>query len=132
VSGRVLITGASGAFGTAVRDAMRAKGWSVAGLDLRGDGGEVFACDITDPAAASKAVAEAVERLGGLDVLINNAGIGGPASAGEPPGELVRSMIDVNVMGAWTVTAAAIDHLVESRGRVVFVGSRMAFIGLPL
>jgi NAD(P)-dependent dehydrogenase (short-subunit alcohol dehydrogenase family) len=132
VSGRVLITGASGAFGTAVRDAMRANGWSVAGLDLRGDGGEVSACDITDPAAAKAGVADAVERLGGLDVLINNAGIGGPASAGEPPGEFVRSMIDVNLMGAWTVTAAAIDHLVESHGRVVFVGSRMAFIGLPL
>ena len=132
MSGRVLITGASGAFGTALRDAMRAKGWSVAGLDLRADGGEVIACDITDPEAAATGVAEAVERLGGLDVLINNAGIGGPASAGEPPGELVRSMIDVNLMGAWTVTAAAIDHLVESRGRVIFVGSRMAFIGLPL
>jgi NAD(P)-dependent dehydrogenase (short-subunit alcohol dehydrogenase family) len=132
VSRRVLITGASGAFGTAVRDALRARGWSVAGLDLRGDGGEVVACDITDPAAAAAGVASAAERLGGLDVLINNAGIGGPASAGEPPGELVRSMIEVNLMGAWTVTAAAIDHLVDSRGRVVFVGSRMAFIGLPL
>ena len=60
MSGRVLITGASGAFGTAVRDAMRANGWSVAGLDLRADGGEVIACDITDPAAASAGVTEAI------------------------------------------------------------------------
>lgn len=132
MSGRVLITGASGAFGTAVRAALRANGWAVAGLDLNGDGEEVVSCDITDPDAAAAGVAQAIERLGGLDVLINNAGIGGPASAGEPPGELVRSMIDVNLMGAWTVTAAAIDQLVDSRGRVVFVGSRMAFIGLPL
>ena len=41
-------------------------------------------------------------------------------------------MIDVNLLGAWRVTAAAIDHLVESRGRVVLLGSRMSFIGLPL
>jgi NAD(P)-dependent dehydrogenase (short-subunit alcohol dehydrogenase family) len=38
----------------------------------------------------------------------------------------------VNLLGAWRVTAAAIDHLVESRGRVVLIGSRMSFIGLPL
>jgi NAD(P)-dependent dehydrogenase (short-subunit alcohol dehydrogenase family) len=44
----------------------------------------------------------------------------------------VRRMIDVNLLGAWRVTAAAIDHLVESRGRVVLIGSRMSFIGLPL
>ena len=65
-------------------------------------------------------------------MLVNNAGIGGPASAGEPPDEHVRRMLDVNLLGAWRVTAAAIDHLVESRGRVVLVGSRMSFLGLPL
>jgi NAD(P)-dependent dehydrogenase (short-subunit alcohol dehydrogenase family) len=41
-------------------------------------------------------------------------------------------MVDVNVLGAWRVTAAAIDELVQSRGRVVLIGSRMAFLGLPL
>jgi NAD(P)-dependent dehydrogenase (short-subunit alcohol dehydrogenase family) len=134
MSKRVLITGASGAFGTAVRDALRSAGWSVAGLDLRADANdpEVIACDITDPAAVPGAVAQAIERLGGLDVLVNNAGIGGPASAGRPPGEHVRRMLDVNVLGAWEVTAAAIDALVASRGRVVLLGSRMAFLGLPL
>jgi NAD(P)-dependent dehydrogenase (short-subunit alcohol dehydrogenase family) len=132
---RALVTGASGAFGTALRGELRGRGWKVAGLDLKPDPGdpEVLACDVTDDAAVPPAVAEAVERLGGgLDLLVNNAGIGGPASAGEPPGERVRTMLDVNLLGAWRVTAAAIDGLVESRGRVVMIASRMSFMGLPL
>jgi NAD(P)-dependent dehydrogenase (short-subunit alcohol dehydrogenase family) len=135
VSGRrALVTGASGAFGTALRAELRSRGWRVAGLDLRPDPGddEVAACDVTDDAAVPGAVAAAVERLGGLDALVNNAGIGGPASAGAPPGDIVRRMLDVNLLGAWRVTAAAIDDLVAARGRVVLVGSRMAFLGLPL
>ena len=132
---RALVTGASGAFGSALRDELRSRGWTVAGLDLRPPEGddEVLACDVTDDAAVPGAVAAAVERLGGgLDLLVNNAGIGGPASAGEPPTERVRLMLDVNLLGAWRVTAAAIDELVESRGRVVMIASRMSFIGLPL
>jgi NAD(P)-dependent dehydrogenase (short-subunit alcohol dehydrogenase family) len=135
VSRRALVTGASGAFGTALRAELRGRGWDVAGLDLSPDEGDadVLACDVTDDEAVPAAVAAALERLGGgLDVLVNNAGIGGPASAGEPPGEHVRRMLDVNLLGAWRVTAAAIDQLVESRGRVVLIGSRMSFIGLPL
>ena len=135
MSRRALVTGASGAFGTALRAALRERGWQVAGLDLRPDPADedVLACDITSEQDVTTAVASAIERLGGgLDALVNNAGIGGPASAGAQPDEHVRRMIDVNVLGAWRVTAAAIDPLVDSRGRVVLVGSRMAFLGLPL
>ena len=135
MSRRALVTGASGAFGSALRGELRSRGWQVAGLDLKQppDDPDVIECDVTDDAAVPRAVADAVDRLGGgLDVLVNNAGIGGPASAGEPPGEHVQRMLDVNLLGAWRVTAAAIDRLVESRGRVVLLGSRMSFIGLPL
>jgi NAD(P)-dependent dehydrogenase (short-subunit alcohol dehydrogenase family) len=133
VSRAALVTGASGAFGTAVRGALRERGWRVAGLDLRPDDEEVMACDLTDDQAVPEAVSAAIARLGGrLDALVNNAGIGGPASAGEAPGERVRQMLDVNLLGSWRATAAGIDPLVESRGRVVFVASRMSFIGLPL
>ncbi len=52
-----------------------------------------------------------------------------PVSA---PGPEARKIIEVNLFGAWNVTAAAIDRVAESRGRVVFVASRMAFLGLPL
>lgn len=132
---RVLVTGASGAFGTALRATLRSRGWRVVGLDLHPDGDDpdVLPCDITDDGAVPGAVEAAVSRLGGgLDALVNNAGIGGPASAGAAPDADVRRMLEVNVLGAWSVTAAAVDHLVERRGRVVVVGSRMAYLGLPL
>ena len=131
MSRRAIVTGAAGAFGSAICAELRARGWEVVGLDLEAGEG-VIACDVTSDEQVPAAVAEAVRRLGGLDALVNNAGIGGPASAGEPPGERVRLMLDVNLLGAWRVTAAAIDELVRSRGRVVLVASRMSYIGLPL
>jgi NAD(P)-dependent dehydrogenase (short-subunit alcohol dehydrogenase family) len=79
-----------------------------------------------------RAVAEAIERLGGLDVLINNAGIGEAQSAGEAPDEKALAVIDVNMLGPWRVTSAALPALRESRGRVVNVASGLAFLTVPL
>ena len=129
-----IVTGASGAIGSAITSRLRKRGWRVIGLDLRDDEANgVIACDVTDDDSVAAAVPRAVEQLdGSLDALVNNAGIGGPASAGAPPDDHVKRMLEVNLLGAWRVTAAAIDRLVESRGQVVMVASRMAFIGLPL
>ena len=68
MSRRALVTGASGAFGTALRAALRDRGWQVAGLDLRPEAGDedVLACDITSEQDVSAAVAAAIERLGGV------------------------------------------------------------------
>ena len=127
-----IVTGAGGAIGSALCATLRSRGWQVVGLDL-GEGEGVLACDVTDDDSVARAVPLAIERLGGrVDALVNNAGLGGPASAGAPPDDHVRRMLDVNLLGAWRVTAAAIDALVESRGNVVMVASRMAFLGLPL
>ena len=134
MSRNAIVTGASGAIGSALAAKLRERGWQVAGLDLNADEPNgVIACDVTDDDSVARAVPQAVDQLGGrVDALVNNAGIGGPASAGKPPDDHVRRMLDVNLLGAWRVTAHAIDHLVESRGQVVLVASRMAFIGLPL
>ncbi|MFH0240881.1 SDR family NAD(P)-dependent oxidoreductase [Streptomyces sp. HK10] len=132
---RVLVTGASGTFGRALCERLAALGAHVVGLDIApgpDDRAEVLACDITDDDAVSGAVAEALARLGGLDLLINNAGIGGPAPAELPPGPEVRRQLDINLLGTWRVTAACVDALVASRGRVVMVSSRMAVMQLPL
>ncbi|MBB2946684.1 NAD(P)-dependent dehydrogenase (short-subunit alcohol dehydrogenase family) [Actinoplanes lutulentus] len=132
---RVLVTGASGTFGRAICARFDALGARVIGLDLKpraDDPVEVLPCDITDDHAVSVAVAEAISALGGLDLLINNAGIGGPAPAELPPGAEVRRQLDINLLGAWRVTAACVDALVTSRGRVVMLTSRMAVMQLPL
>jgi NAD(P)-dependent dehydrogenase (short-subunit alcohol dehydrogenase family) len=88
MNARVIVTGASGAIGGAACVALRARGARVVGLDLRA-GHDIIACDVRDQASVDAAVAEAIERLGGLDVLINNAGIGIPQSAGEAPGDAI-------------------------------------------
>ena len=133
MSGRAIVTGAGGAIGSALVDTLRERGWQVAGLDLEADEARgVHACDVTSDDSVRAAVPAAIERLGGLDALVNNAGLGGPASAGAMPDEHVLRMLDVNLLGAWRVTATAIEALVQSRGQVVLVGSRMAFLGLPL
>ncbi len=132
---RVLVTGASGTFGTAISTELTGRGASVVGLDLVPRDDErlpVIACDLTDDDGVPAAVEEAIARLGGLDVLINNAGIGGPAPAELPPGEEARRQLEINLLGAWRVSAACAPELVRSRGRVVMVASRMAVMQLPL
>lgn len=132
---RVLVTGASGTFGRAICAQLTRLGAHVVGLDLApsaDDPVQVLACDITDDADAASAVRAAIAILGGLDVLINNAGIGGPAPAELPPDAEVRRHFEINLYGTWRVTAASIGALAASRGRVVMMASRMAVMQLPL
>jgi len=132
MSARVLITGASGGIGGAASAALRARGARVIGLDLRADDAhDVIACDVRDQTAVDAAVAEAIARLGGLDVLINNAGIGIPQSAGDPPDAGALAVLDVNLLGPWRVTAAALPALRATRGRVVNVASGLAHVTVP-
>lgn len=132
---RVLVTGASGTFGRAIAEDLMGRGATVVGLDLMpkaDDPFTVIACDITNDESVVDGVAKAIAELGGLDILINNAGIGGPAPAEFAPGAEVYRQLEINLLGAWRVTAAATPALVESRGRVVNVASRMAIMQLPL
>jgi NAD(P)-dependent dehydrogenase (short-subunit alcohol dehydrogenase family) len=129
-SARVIVTGAAGGIGGAACAALRKRGARVVGLDLHA-GDDVIACDVRDQASVDAAVAAAIERLGGLDVLINNAGIGLPQSAGEAPGDDAAAVLDVNLVGPWRVTAAALPALRESRGRVVNVASGLAHVTVP-
>lgn len=132
---RALVTGAAGTFGQAIGAALRAHGVRVVGLDLVSSDdpdAPIVGCDVTDDSSVAAGCAEAIARLDGLDLLVNNAGIGGPAPATDPPGDVVRQQIEVNLLGSWRVSAACVPALVESRGRVVLMASRMAVMQLPL
>lgn len=127
---RALVTGALGAFGAQTVAALRAEGADVLGVDLNVGPG-VLPCDITDPEQVERTVAEVVDRLGGLDILVNCAGIGIPVDAGAMPGPNARSIMDVNLWGQWQMTAAALPALLASRGRVIFVASGLAYANIP-
>jgi NAD(P)-dependent dehydrogenase (short-subunit alcohol dehydrogenase family) len=131
VSARVVITGAASGIGAAAMEMLRARGATVVGLDLNGSD-EIIECDVRDQESVDRALNEAIERLGGgLDVLINNAGVGFPQSAGSPPDEKALAVLDVNLIGPWRVTAAALPALRAARGRVVNVASGLAHLAVP-
>ncbi len=131
MSARILITGAASGIGAATMAELERRGARVIGLDVNAERDALIACDVRDQASVDEAVREAIARLGGLDVLINNAGLATPQSAGLPPDEKALAVIDVNLMGPWRVTSAALPALREARGRVVNVASGMAFVALP-
>ena len=128
---RVAITGAASGIGAATAAELRRRGARVVGLDVRAEGEDVIACDVSDQESVERGVAEAIERLGGLDVLINNAGVGFPQSAGVAPDERALTVLNVNLIGPWRVTAAALPALRESRGRVINVASGLAHLAVP-
>jgi NAD(P)-dependent dehydrogenase (short-subunit alcohol dehydrogenase family) len=128
---RVLVTGASSGIGAETVTRLRAAGATVIGLDLEAAGDDILACDVRDQRAVDVAASAAVERLGGLDVLINNAGVGLPQRATLPPGDDARAVIDINLLGPWRVTAAALPALRAARGRVVNISSGLAHLAVP-
>ncbi len=137
---RIIITGAASGIAQATMAELQRRGARVVGLDLNAaegagsaaEGGGLIACDVREQESVNRAVAEAIERLGGgLDVLINCAGLATPQSAGLAPDAKALAVIDVNMLGPWRVTSAALGTLRESRGRVVNVASGMAFVALP-
>lgn len=130
-SKRIIITGAASGIGAATKAELERRGAQVVGLDINAEQEGLIRCDIRDQASVDDAVREAISRLGGLDVLINNAGLATPQSAGLAPDAKALAVIDVNLMGPWRVTSAALSELRQTRGRVVNVASGMAFVALP-
>lgn len=86
----------------------------VTGFAIQADGG--------DPAAAARAIEAAAERLGGIDIIVHNAGIAEFAPVGEPGGDSFERQFALNVGGVYHGTRAAIPHLRDG-GRIIIIGS---------
>jgi NAD(P)-dependent dehydrogenase (short-subunit alcohol dehydrogenase family) len=137
VSQRVVITGAAGTLGAAVARAFLAAGANVAlidraaaSLDPIKDAGDshVFleGVDLTDPAAARRAMDAAASRLGGIDVLVNIAGGFRWETIADGSLETWDFLYSINLKTALCACKAALAHLPADRGRIINVGAAAA------
>jgi NAD(P)-dependent dehydrogenase (short-subunit alcohol dehydrogenase family) len=102
--------------------------------DVRAAGGEAFAIptDVRDPEQVERAVTTAAERFGGVDVLVNNAGIGVRAPSTELDGATIDRIHELNVRGLLLLTTALIPSMTARRaGAIVNVSSVSARVGTP-
>lgn len=133
---RALVTGGASGIGRATAELLAGRGARVAVLDLDPSsvGGPLlaFRADVTDDACVREAVAAAVTELGGLDVLVNNAGIGAQGTVEDNDDEEWHRVFDVNVLGMVRTARAALPHLRRSRhAAIVNTCSIAATAGLP-
>src|SRR5579864_8162106 len=137
-----LVTGGASGIGLATARLLAARGARVAVLDraepAEDPGASLYPvlADVTDDAAVRAAVAQAARALGGLDVLVNNAGIGAAGTVEDNDDEEWHRVLDVNVLGIVRTTRAALPLLrqaVRERGQAAIVNtcSIAATAGLP-
>jgi NADP-dependent 3-hydroxy acid dehydrogenase YdfG len=134
----VLVTGASSGIGEATAHALAERDASVALAarredrlrtvadelaDEHGRDALVVPTDVRDEDQVEDAVAETADAFDGLDVLVNNAGLARGSDVASMSTDEYRAMMETNVDGVFYATRAALPHLRESRGNLVFVGS---------
>ena len=139
----VFITGAARGIGAEAARQLRAKGARVALAGLEPElleeraaelGGDAawFEADVSDRDAVAAAVEQAVERFGGLDVVIANAGVagGGPVASMDP--DAFETVIDVNLLGVYRTVRAALPHVTARGGYVLPIASLAAALHGPM
>jgi 2-keto-3-deoxy-L-fuconate dehydrogenase len=130
---RAIVTGGASGIGAAVVETLRGAGARVIVFDRDvGAGEDAIQVDVTDAEGVSAAVADAVSRLGGLDVLVNNAGIGAAGTVEDNSDEEWHRVYDVNVVGMVRMARAALPALRESgSAAIVNTCSVAATAGIP-
>jgi NAD(P)-dependent dehydrogenase (short-subunit alcohol dehydrogenase family) len=138
----LLITGAARGIGaeSARRAAARGARLALVGLEPEelervaaqcGNGAFAVEADVTDRQALEAAVEEAVERFGGLDCVMANAGVASPGFVRNLDPDAFERVIEVNLLGVWRTVRAALPHVVERRGYVLVVASMAAALHGP-
>jgi NAD(P)-dependent dehydrogenase (short-subunit alcohol dehydrogenase family) len=137
-----LITGAGHGIGAVTAERLAAAGWRAALVDLDlaaaeevagrcGSGAVACAADITDQASVDAAVAEAVERLGGIDLCFANAGIATTGTLRHTDPDVFAVQVDVNLTGTFRTIHACLPHLLASRGYVLINASGSSIAAPP-
>ena len=119
---RALVTGAVGGIGRAVVDLLTEEGATVVGVDLREADG-VQACDVSDAGSVATAVDAAAEHLGGIDVLVNVAGIDQFRRFEDLDLATWQRHLGVNLTGPMLMSQSALPYLRASRGNIVTIAS---------
>jgi 2-keto-3-deoxy-L-fuconate dehydrogenase len=136
---RALVTGGASGLGQAIAAAFAAEGAAVVILDVAGQpprdlpaGTGYISADVTDDAAVRAAVESAAARMGGLDLVASNAGIGSQATVADATDDEWRHVLDVNVIGMARLARAAWPYLRDSaHGAIICTSSVAATTGLP-
>ncbi len=137
----VLITGSSSGYGRATALHFLEHGWNVVATMRTPEKANlptserlrVLRLDVTDRASIDEAIRDAIAAFGGLDVVVNNAGIGLLSALEATPDQTIREIFETNTFGVMAVSQAVIPHLRERRGgTLVNVTSSVGIVPMPL
>jgi NAD(P)-dependent dehydrogenase (short-subunit alcohol dehydrogenase family) len=132
-----LVTGAATGIGESTARALHAAGYRVFGTyrklpTTKVRGVDYVVCDVTDDQAVDAAVREVLAKVGRIDLLVNNAGVGLVGAAEESSLEQAKSVFDVNLFGLIRMTKAVLPSMRQQRsGRIVNISSVMGLIPSP-
>ena len=138
----VLITGPARGIGAETARLLASRGARLALVGLEpallqalaselGTGHAWFECDVTDQASLARATADAVAALGGIDVVIANAGIASNGTVAVTPIEALARVIDVNLTGVVRTVSATLPHVTARRGYYLLIPSAAALAAMP-
>ncbi len=142
---KILITGASSGFGKLTALSLLEKGHQVAGTmrttsgrnqevadELKAAGAELIEMDVTDTESVDSGISKSIETLGGLDVVINNAGVGVVGMQEHFTVDDFKKVFEVNVFGVQRVNRAVIPHMRnQGSGLIIYVSSLLGRVTMP-